>query len=345
MNNWKHPPLRRQGAKGAKKSGARSWLGLNARLGLETFSKAWSLCVFLALLTHALTASAIGDSGGCSGFDSPERKAASEGDAKALLAVIWNKVDYEEAKLGWVRKAYYSLNKADRREWRESAAKSIANGEPIAFSDSCGNSLRPSLLTMAVWSGNVDATRALLELGANPNAPRFDNYKRLLGHLFIGCDRVTAIVEEKRLGSVERQIEALKLVLAAGGDLNLTSAENHGGLSGLHVCADPKILRFYLENGANPRAPASSDTPVKRAVYQLFQSDSTDKNNLNRSYEVQEERIATLLAYGKVRLSTEAMLSIRTECELGKKEAACKIFKRLFPEVEDLPKSYTRFIP
>lgn len=320
------------------------------RLLALVYSRFRSLCFLSVVAFYALTAFAIGDSGGCSGFDSREVKAAAEGDAEALLAVIWANVDKEEEQLAWSRRLYFSLSSASRQEWRKSAAKSMADGSPVAFSGSCGNPIRPSLLTVAVWSGNAETTRALLDLGADPNAPRFDSYGRLASHLFLSCDRTTEVMGDKpRRGVVDKQIDALKLVLAAGGNLNLQSAEYFGRKSGTHYCADPEILRFYMENGADPSAIMSGDkTPIETAVYAILLDDFMHRNGLSRFYEVEEERIKALLVYGKVLPRFKVMSNIATRCMSEKNERACAILERLIPGLKSISQqqmSITRLIP
>ncbi|MBN1428768.1 MAG: ankyrin repeat domain-containing protein [Anaerolineae bacterium] len=99
-------------------------------------------------------------------------------------------------------------------------------------------------LNSAVWDGETDFVRRLIELGADPNLQN-----STYGPMVV-------------MASSWRDFELLKVLVEAGADLNVPDKRGQTALGGACENKRVDVVKYYLEHGANP---ASSDMPLKRA--------------------------------------------------------------------------------
>lgn len=297
---------------------------------LSYFLRLFRFGILCLLTLHGSAANAIGDSGGCATFEDKLTKAATSDSAKNFLATLWAHVDSEEAHLNWLWQGLFAVSNSKRHQWREAAAKSILNGTPITGSDSCGNGMRTPLLRVSVEAGNYETTRAMLELGATPDAPRFDKFQRLFSTVFWdACDSQfdTRVTPPQVL---EGRLQALKLILAKGADLNRATEI---GTTALHVCGDPVILRFYLANGANPMLMSEGHTLLEMLVGGAIWHRSPMKESSLQSIEI-------LLDAAPTALQAPTKRAIRTECARLDRTMGCEQLRRFFPDLIDKVPKY-----
>ena len=97
-------------------------------------------------------------------------------------------------------------------------------------------------LDYAVVAGNVEATKYLLEHGADPSAFNGSNtlYSRCETFLYSGSKLAMPIDGPKRL-------KAYELTIAFGGDVNRT---DYLGRNALNLCYSIDFLQFLVEHGA-----------------------------------------------------------------------------------------------
>lgn len=111
------------------------------------------------------------------------------------------------------------------------------------------------LLDAAVAGANLENIKWLLLLGADPNAPYVNGWRRTL---LMRCpvrrqDRlvVYAIPPERTPDEDKAVIAAYSLLLQAGVDPRQSDAE---GLTALHLCKDPAVVDLLIQHGADVSA-------------------------------------------------------------------------------------------
>ena len=107
----------------------------------------------------------------------------------------------------------------------------------------------------AAKSGDVGMLRLLLGAGADPKITMPNGATALMFAAGLGWRDGSPIAPSYDQGAPEEAIEAIRLLMSAGLDVNAT---NTSGDTALHVAvagrASEPIIRFLLEQGANPRA-------------------------------------------------------------------------------------------
>ena len=123
-----------------------------------------------------------------------------------------------------------------------------------------GSSLRATPFLLATMVGNVDVMRLLVERGADPLSASNDGTTPLMV-----ASGMTNIEEEHAI-SEDRHLEAVKLCLELGADVN---AANDRGNTALHATAFlgyPEIARYLVEQGAEINAKNNNgETPTRVA--------------------------------------------------------------------------------
>jgi hypothetical protein len=170
----------------------------------------------------AITAHAVGDSGGCLELDrQPLGKALREGTPQDAEAAIQQWVDHDAPR--------FSLSYSRERAILNLIQASYEKRPPCAPN---------SLLYYALDAGNVEVVRYLLgtPLGVKPRVPRY-----ILFH----CNAEWDITPEKR----EARRRAYTLLF----ERNVVDVHAlRDGVSVLEVCMEPELVSLYLEHGARP---------------------------------------------------------------------------------------------
>ena len=121
----------------------------------------------------------------------------------------------------------------------------------------------PTVLHIAVRDNRIELIKILLAAGANPNGNqhhRGSSYEIL--HDLIGRSKKPLKVK----------IEIAGLLINAGADVN---AKNRSGMTPLHYAKSKALVKFLIENGADPCIPNKSgraliDTPNFLQIYKDF---------------------------------------------------------------------------
>lgn len=93
----------------------------------------------------------------------------------------------------------------------------------------------------------VRILKALIESGATPNQKNSNHY----GY--------TPLINAAEFG----ELEMVKILLAAGADVNAT---NNEGITALHFARNAEIARFLIDAGADRNAHAGGETPTETAI-------------------------------------------------------------------------------
>jgi len=99
---------------------------------------------------------------------------------------------------------------------------------------------------LAARTADVPLMRLLLELGADPALPNDDGTTPLLAAAGVGTN---SPLEEP--GTEAEVLEAVKLVLGRGGDINTVDRNGDTVMHGAAHKHDPSVIRFFAERGAN----------------------------------------------------------------------------------------------
>tara|TARA_B100001027_G_scaffold216528_1_gene193150 strand:- start:386 stop:1735 length:1350 start_codon:yes stop_codon:yes gene_type:complete len=119
----------------------------------------------------------------------------------------------------------------------------------------------PTVLHVAVRDNRIELIKILLAAGADPNTkPRGQSYEIL--HDLIG----------KSKKPLKEKIEIAGLLINAGADIN---EKNRSGMTPLHYAKSKALIKFLIENGADPRIANKRgrqiiDSPGVEQVYMEY---------------------------------------------------------------------------
>lgn len=103
-------------------------------------------------------------------------------------------------------------------------------------------------LIRAAKAGDVAAIKLLLAHGANPNLPQAQGISSVMAAAGVGSTNIDT------RGSLKTQpelIESLRLLLAAGGEVNLQDKQGRGALHGAAFWGYDDVVKFLVANKAN----------------------------------------------------------------------------------------------
>lgn len=218
------------------------------------------LLAVTAFLTPSF-AQAIGDSsGGCATFPSawlaiagtPSQLASAlDSEAREKLDGVARQREWESTF--WMLKFFRDYPARGKREIPDSVVE-LEKLESIAATI-CNAPQGTRLLDLAVAAGNLENVKYLLESGADPAGIEdagLDNYPE---SIFTRCLDLKNSVRPPPGGEyppvvAERKLAAYALLLKKGADPQLRSRDGSGAL---RKCKDPLVIRFLLENGADPK--------------------------------------------------------------------------------------------
>lgn len=194
------------------------------------------LIAWLLLPTSCL---AIGDSGGNGGCPAFTFLYATlpKGSAADVAAAIQKDLTPPAPTQSWLSKLFHREKNTEVHNQinPESIRKIVSDGP-------CPEADKP--LDYAVRAGNVEATRYLLDNGADPSA--FDGRNTL----YTRCESfIYAGTANEAPENAPRRLKAYELTIERGGDVNRS---NYWGNNALHECHSVNFLRFLIRNGAKP---------------------------------------------------------------------------------------------
>jgi uncharacterized protein len=95
---------------------------------------------------------------------------------------------------------------------------------------------------------DIPLMRALLELGADPKLPNFNNTTPLMAAAGAGTSS-----PDEEAGDESEALEAVKMLLALGGDINTVDANGDTAMHGAAYNAYPLVAKLLAERGADPQ--------------------------------------------------------------------------------------------
>ena len=101
---------------------------------------------------------------------------------------------------------------------------------------------------LAADRSDIPLMRLLLELGADPLLPNFNNTTPLMAAAGLGT---TEPLEEA--GEEPEAVEAVKMLLDLGADINAVNKDGDTAMHGAAYGAYPKVVNLLAERGANPQ--------------------------------------------------------------------------------------------
>ncbi len=103
-------------------------------------------------------------------------------------------------------------------------------------------------LLFAADRGDVPLMRLLLQLGADPLLPNFDNTTPLLAAAGVGTNE-----PQEEAGEESEAIEAVKMLLELGADINTVDKNGDTAMHGAAYNISPLVVKLLAERGANPQ--------------------------------------------------------------------------------------------
>ena len=98
---------------------------------------------------------------------------------------------------------------------------------------------------LAAQTADVPLMKALLKLGADPQLPNADNSTPLMAAAGLGT-----LAPGEEAGTEDEAIEALKLTMELGGDVNTVDKNGETAMHGAAYKSLPKIVQLLADNGA-----------------------------------------------------------------------------------------------
>jgi ankyrin repeat protein len=111
---------------------------------------------------------------------------------------------------------------------------------------------------LAAKSGDVELMRILVAHGADPRLPTIDHSTPLMAAAGVGVWNVG-----ESAGTNEEALEAVKLALALGGDVNAANDFGYTALHGATHRGANAIVQLLADNGARIDAPLTKDGPMR----------------------------------------------------------------------------------
>ena len=96
--------------------------------------------------------------------------------------------------------------------------------------------------------GDVPLMRLLLELGADPLLPNFDNTTPLLAAAGVGTNE-----PQEEAGEESEAVEAVKMLLTLGADVNTVDKNGDTAMHGAAYNISPLVVKLLAERGADPQ--------------------------------------------------------------------------------------------
>jgi len=100
---------------------------------------------------------------------------------------------------------------------------------------------------LAARTGDAELMRLLAQLGANPLLATVDNTTPLLAAAGVGTRS-----PGEDAGTEAEALEAVKLALELGGDINAVDNDGNSAMHGAATKQFPSVVRFLAQNGAKP---------------------------------------------------------------------------------------------
>ncbi|MCC6538101.1 MAG: ankyrin repeat domain-containing protein [Bryobacterales bacterium] len=95
---------------------------------------------------------------------------------------------------------------------------------------------------------DVPLMKLLLELGADPNIPNFENTTPLLAAAGVGTNE-----PQEEAGEESEAVDAVKLLLDLGAEVNTVDNNGDSAMHGAAYNISPKVVNLLAERGANPQ--------------------------------------------------------------------------------------------
>jgi ankyrin repeat protein len=113
---------------------------------------------------------------------------------------------------------------------------------------------------IAAQAGDVPVMRALVAAGADPTIPTLDHTTPLM--IAAGL----TLIEEEMSTPEDRRLEAVKLALSLGNDINAVNDLGNAALHGPALLGFPKIAEYLVQQGANLNVVnKAGETPLRMA--------------------------------------------------------------------------------
>jgi ankyrin repeat protein len=103
-------------------------------------------------------------------------------------------------------------------------------------------------LLFAADRSDVPLMRLLLDLGADPFIPNFDNTTPLLAAAGVGTQE-----PQEEAGEEGEALEAVNLMLDLGADINAVDNNGDTAMHGAALNISPRVVNLLAERGADPR--------------------------------------------------------------------------------------------
>jgi len=106
----------------------------------------------------------------------------------------------------------------------------------------------PTPFPLAADRADVTLMRLLLELGADPLMPNFDNTTALMVAAGLGTS-----APEEEAGTEAEALESTQLMLELGADVNAVNDKNETAMHGAAYGSFPAVVDLLADNGADPQ--------------------------------------------------------------------------------------------
>lgn len=220
------------------------------------------LIILLVLIGVSTNSFAIGDSGGCT-YPKNLIDTASFGTPEQLNVLIEQYIDRKWENLENRTRELIQSDTRALKEWTQDTRNNLIN-----TSVPCGTS--EWLLGHAVANSNLDIVHWLLDAGVNPTgAERESDPNTLFARCpapYPGSRRPDGMAHEE---AMKRTIEAYRLLVSRGGDLNRVVSTDSGGYpeNALSRCRNQAMWPILIELGVD-RSPKSKDKAPRFAPLQ-----------------------------------------------------------------------------
>jgi ankyrin repeat protein len=118
--------------------------------------------------------------------------------------------------------------------------------QPATWSSVGSEGATPFLF--AADRGDVALMRLLLELGADPLVPNFDNTTPLMAAAGVGTNE-----PQEEAGEESEAVEAVKMLLDLGADINTVDKNGDTAMHGAAYSISPLVVKLLADRGADPQ--------------------------------------------------------------------------------------------